>query len=147
METINMLDEMTAEFRDSPPGSDEVTSLFRELVSDPAMPGASFVFVAAWYNLSQTYVPPLCEILSSEKLAAWHEQSVELLGKLANPDSVEALTKSLDYHWEFDEWQNIPRKALHSLKAIGTNEALSVIERARYSKAPEIRQEATQILE
>ena len=146
-ETIKLLDEMKTELRSSAPDSDEISSLFRELIANPSMPGASLVFVAAWSNLSQDYVSLLCEVLSTERLAAWHEQAVELLGELSNPDAVQALTKSLNYRWDFDEWLNIPRKALHSLASIGTEKAMAVILTARQSDVLEIRQEAAELLE
>jgi HEAT repeat protein len=110
------------------------------------MAGASLVLVAAWYSLSQDYVPSLCEIVVSERLADWHEQAIELLGELQSPISVPALVKSLDYRWDYDEWLLVPRKALRSLQAIGTPEAWAAVERARHSGSPQIRQEAVEIL-
>lgn len=146
-EAVHILDEFRAMLRAAPPSSDEVLQLLQEVIADPSMPEASDVFTAAWYSLSQDYVPPLCKILSGEHLAAWHEQTVELLGELQNPEAISVLVKSLTYHWDFDEWLCIPRKALHSLVAIGTEEALAVVQLAMQSDVPEIRNEAAELLE
>ena len=121
--------------------------MLHEIIANPSMPEASDVFTAAWFNLSQDYVPQLCTILSDEHLAPWHEQAVELLGELQNPDAVPALVKSLTYRWDFDEWLSIPRKALHSLAAIGTDKAMAIVANAMQSEVQEIRQEAAELLE
>lgn len=146
-EALKILEDMKTDLRKSPPSADEVSSLLRDVLMNPRMPGASFVFVAAWYNLSQEYVPVLCEILLSRPCAGWHEQTIEILGELANPNAVPALAKSIEYRWEFDEWYSIPRKALQSLNSIGTAAAVAVVEAATMSNIAEIRQEATDILE
>ncbi len=138
---------MRAILRTNPPSSDEVSHLLHEIIEKPSMLGASLVFVAAWLNLSQDYVPLLCKIVMADELSAWHEQAIELLGELSNPDAVQALARSLDYRWNFDEWLSIPRKALHSLVAIGTEEALAVVKHAAKSDVPEIRNEAAELLE
>lgn len=146
-ESVQILDELRALFRTSPPSFEDVSHLFQEIIGNPSMQGASLVFVAAWFNLSQNYVPLLCKILSDERLAASHEQAIELLGKLQNPDAVPSLAKSLNYRWDFDEWLDIPRKALRSLVTIGTEEALTVVKHATQSDVPEIRNEAAQLWE
>ena len=83
----------------------------------------------------------------TDELSAWHEQAIELLGELSNPDAVHALTRSLGYRWDFDEWLSIPSKALQSLVAIGTEVALAVVKHATQSDVPEIRNEAAELLE
>jgi HEAT repeat protein len=145
-DTLTLLDEMRAEFHRSPPKPSEVVDLLEELHSNPRFPGASLVFVAAWFSLSQDYIPLLCEIVSSEELAPWHEQAVELLGELPDPVSVPALTKAVGYRWDFDEWRSVPRKALQSLFAIGTQDALAVVKEANHSDVPEIREQAHELM-
>jgi hypothetical protein len=110
------------------------------------MAGASLVFVAAWFAPSPEYVPLLCRIVSSGETANWHEQSIELLGVLASVEAIPALTKAVDYRWDFDEWLSIPLKALRSLKAIGTSNALRVLSEAAHSDVTEIREEAASLL-
>ncbi len=136
-DTLALLDEMRSEFRRSPPKPLEVVKLLQEVLSNPRLPAASLVFVAAWHSLSQDYVPPLCQIVLSEELAPWHEQAIELLGQLADPASIPALTKALGYRWDFDEWLSIPRKALQSLFAVGTEDAMAAVKEATHSDAPE----------
>jgi hypothetical protein len=111
------------------------------------MAGATLVFMSAWFSPSQDYVPILSEMLFSEEMANWHEQSVELLGALASADAVPALTHAIAYRWDFDEWLSIPRKALRSLKAIGTSDALRAIRQELQSEVGAIREEAAELLE
>jgi len=82
---------MKFELRNSFPDTGEVTSLLERLLADPSMPGASLVFIATWSNLSQEYVSPLCKIIMTDKLSAWHEQAIDILGEVPSPEAVQAL--------------------------------------------------------
>ncbi len=137
-----VLDEMKSWQKENPPVPAEVCSLLRKLLSEGDFPATSLVFCSAWSSLSQDYIPILIEILSSESLAGWHEQTVELLAALPSPNAVAALRRALDYRWDYDEWSAVPRKALAALHAIGTPDALSAVKLATHAKEELIRQDA-----
>ena len=138
---------MHAELQKTPPDFEDVLPLLEEVRADPDLPIATYVFQAARYELSRRYVPVLCEIVESERHAAWHMPAIELLGELELPDAIPALRKALDYRWDESIFGNVPEAALDALRAIGTRDALSVIEDARHSSVPEVREAAAELLE
>jgi hypothetical protein len=138
---------MHAELQKTPPDFEDVLPLLDEVHADPDLPIATYVFQAAKYELSPRYVPVLCEIVASERHAAWHLPAIELLGELESPDAIPALRQALGYRWDESVFGNVPQAALEALRAIGTREALSVIEDARHSDVDEVRDTAAELLE
>lgn len=145
-DSLRLLDQMKAEFRAAPPEACEVTALLEAIIAGHEIEGSQFAFVAAWYNLSRDYCLPLCRIIESENCREFHESAVELLAEVGDAIAIPALETSLQYHWDFDTWLNIPRKSLQALRTIGTAEALAVIERAATSQEQKIRDEAQFLL-
>ncbi|MES2788823.1 MAG: hypothetical protein V4719_04315 [Planctomycetota bacterium] len=146
-EVVRLLDEFRLELRSMPPSVSEIASLLQQVRIDPKMSGASLTFVSAWSNISDEYTDVLCEILTDQNCSQWHEQTVELLAELPNPELVPILTKALGYRWNFDEWNCIPRKALAALFEINTPEAIAAIRYALNSDEQSIRDEAMELLE
>jgi len=138
---------MHAELRKTPPDFEDVLPLLEEVRADPDLPIATYVFQAAKYELSRRYVPVLCEIVGSERHAAWHVPAIELLGELELPEAIPALRQALGYRWDESVFGNVPEAALEALRAIGTKEALSVIEDARHSDVLEVREAAAELIE
>ncbi|MBN3889385.1 MAG: hypothetical protein HWQ43_09460 [Nostoc sp. JL31] len=71
-ETDRIADEMKKEFDASPPSVSEVIQELENYASNPDYPGASFVMMAAWRNLSKDYTPILCHILNDESNNGLH---------------------------------------------------------------------------
>ncbi|GAA4441806.1 HEAT repeat domain-containing protein [Bremerella cremea] len=139
-------EEMTRELRATPPSSDEVLALLRVIPEQPRYELASSVMVSAWFQLSQDYVPVLCEIVLDTRCNSWHEQAIELLDELRDPASVPALVAAIEYRWGYDPWYSVPRKALQALAVIETPEAIAAIQSATTSDVDLIRQEAIDML-
>ncbi|MEW4452048.1 HEAT repeat domain-containing protein [Bremerella sp. JC817] len=137
---------MTRELRATPPSSEEVLALLHVIREQPQYELASFVMVAAWFQLSPDYVPVLCEIVLDTRCNDWHEQAIELLDELRDPASIPALIAAIGYRWDYDPWYNVPRKALQALAAIETPEAIAAIQSATTSDIDLIRQEAIDML-
>lgn len=144
--TEQILAEMRKEFKSTPPNVNSVLDLLQEILEERDLPYTSLVFVAAWHNLSQLYVPFLCKIVLNKSLNGWHEMSVDLLYDLPNPDAVEALKAAVDYRWDCDAFLCVPKKALEALSNINTPEAIEVITQASQSSDEVIREAATFLL-
>ena len=138
---------MHSELQKTPPDFEDVLPLLEEVRADPDLPIATYVFQAAKYELSRRYVPVLCEIVESERHVAWHVPAIELLGELELPDAIPALHKALGYRWDESVFGNVPEAALEALRAIGTRDALSVIEAARDSSVEAVREAARELLD
>lgn len=145
-ETLRLLDEMKRTLDNNPPETAEIVRRLEKIASDDGDEFASFVLVAAWSNLSCDYCPALCRILELERCNGQHEQAVELLAEVGDARAIPSLTKAVDYRWSYDEWLNVPRKALQALFAIGTPESLAVIRHAAGSSDDYIRGEAESLL-
>ncbi|BBD59696.1 hypothetical protein NIES2109_24870 [Nostoc sp. HK-01] len=146
-ETDRIADEMRKEFETSPPSVSEVIQELKKYASNPDYPGASFVMMAAWSNLSKDYTPILCQILNDESNNGLHESVVELLDVLRDERAIPALSKALTYRWSYDIWFNVPRKSLLALAEIGTPEAKMIIESADQSPEELISEDANLILD
>lgn len=140
-------DKMIKEFKNSPPSVDEVIQEFEKYALNPEYPRASFVMIAAWYNLSRNYLPILCQILNSESHNGLHENVVEILDKLRDERAIPALSKALTYRWSYDAGLSVPKKALQALAEIETPEAMAIIKEATQSSEELIREEANILLE
>lgn len=146
-ESSRLLKEMRQEFETSPPLVSEVIQELEKYASNPDYPGASFVMMAAWSNLSKDYTPILCQILNDENNNGLHESVVELLDVLCDERAIPALSKALTYRWSYDEWLNVPRKSLLALAEIGTPEAKMIIKSASQSPEELISEDANMILD
>ncbi|MDZ8093947.1 MAG: HEAT repeat domain-containing protein [Nostoc sp. DedQUE05] len=147
-ETDRIANEMRKEFDTSPPSVSEVIQELEKYASNPEdYPGASFVMMAAWRNLSKDYTPILCQILNDESNNGLHESVIELLDVLRDERAIPALSKALTYRWSYDEWLNVPRKSLLALAEIGTPEAKMIIESAAQSPQELISEDANLILD
>lgn len=140
--TDQILKEMLKSLKSTPPDVNNILDLLKEILEGRDLPYTSLVFVAAWQNLSQLYVPSLCKIVLTESLNDWHEQAIELLGDLPNADAVAALKAAIDYRWDYDEFLSVPKKALEALSNINTPEAIEVITQASQSSDEVIREAA-----
>ncbi|BAY09235.1 HEAT repeat domain-containing protein [Calothrix sp. NIES-2098] len=146
-ETDRIFDEMKKEFKTSPPSVSEVIQELEKYASNPDYPGAWFIMMAAWSNLSNDYTPILCQILNDESNNGLHESVIELLDVLRDERAIPALSKALTYRWSYDEWFNVPRKSLLALAEIGTPEAKMIIEEAAQSPEELISEDANLILD
>jgi HEAT repeat protein len=143
----SLLEQMNQEFRANPPSLDEIAEGLNSIGDNRKPPGASFLLMAAWSNLSSDYTPALCRILDNSDCNAFHEQAVELLQEVGDKRAVPALAKAVSYRWDYDDWLLVPRKALKALAAIGSPEAVAVVKAAMNSSEEPIREEATSLLE
>lgn len=146
-ETTLLFEEMKSQLQNVPPDITEVKSLLKAIVVDPGIPIASLVLISAWYNPSQDYLPELCEIVRSPQAAAWHEQAIDLMGELKNPESVRTLAIAVTYRWEFDESRCVPIKALEALAEMDTAEANAIIKQAVDDEDVIVRIAAAELLE
>ncbi|MBE9207545.1 hypothetical protein IQ244_13625 [Nostoc sp. LEGE 06077] len=146
-ETDRIADEKKKEFETSPPSVSEVIQELEKYASNPDYPGASFIMMAAWSNLSKDYTPILCQILNDESNNGLHESVIELLDVLRDERAIPELSKALTYRWSYDEWLNVPRKSLLALAEIGTPEAKMIIESAAQYPEELISEDANLILE
>ncbi|WP_335041616.1 HEAT repeat domain-containing protein [Nostoc sp.] len=147
-ESSRLLEEMNKEFEASPPSVSEVIQELEKYASNPEdYPGAWFVMMAAWSNLSKDYIPILCHILNDESNNGLHESVIELLDVLRDERAIPALSKALTYQWSYDTWLNVPRKSLLALAEIGTPEAKMIIESAAQSPEELISEDANMILD
>lgn len=145
--TGQILAEMREAFSSSPPNVSEVVDLLNEIAEGRDVPEACLVFVAASYSLSQVYVPLLCRIVLNASLSAWHELAIEVLGDLANVDSIPALKAAIGYRWDCDAFLCVPTKALEALSNIGSPEALEIITQASESSDEVVREMALDLLQ
>lgn len=145
--TEQILAEMREAFSSSPPNVSEVVDLLNELSEERDVPEACFVFVAASHSGSQVYVPLLCRIVLNASLSAWHELAIEVLGELANVDSIPALKAAVGYRWDCDAFLCVPTKALEALSNIGSPEALEIITQASKSSDEVVREMAFDLLQ
>lgn len=146
-ESSRLLKEMKKEFETSPPSVSEVIQELEKYASNPDYPGASFIMMAAWSNLSKDYTPILCQILNDESNNGLHESVIELLDVLRDERAIPALSKALTYRWSYDIWFNVPRKSLLALAEIGTPEAKMIIESAAQYPEELISEDANLILD
>jgi len=146
-DTIKILDELRAELRAEPPEESEVITLLQEVYDSKSVSDAQYGFIAAWSNLSSTYVPILCEIVESEECQSVHDPAIELLSEFSDPRAFDVLKKAVSYRWDYDEWLHVPRKALQGLSRIGSPEAVEIIKTAASSQEEEIQNEAVEILD
>ena len=146
-DTIRILDDLRSEFRADPPQESEVLELLEEISNANSVSDAKFGLIAAWSNLSSSYVPILCKIVNSEDCKSVHEPAVELLAELKDVRAFDSLKKAVSYRWDYDQWLHVPRKALRGLFQIGGDEAIEVIRKAVESDEEEIRNEAIAILD
>jgi HEAT repeat protein len=146
-DTIKILDELRAELRAEPPSEDEVVALLQNVYNSKSVSDAQYGFIAAWSNLSSSYVPILCDIVAAEECQSVHEPAVELLSELNDPRAFETLKNAVSYRWDYDEWLHVPRKALQGLSRIGGKEAVEIIRAAANSEDEEIQNEAVDILD
>ena len=146
-DTIKILDDLRSELRSEPPKESEVVELLQEISNANSVSDAQFGFIAAWSNLSSSYVPFLCNIVNSEDCQSVHEPAIELLAELKDVRAFESLRNAVSYRWDYDQWLHVPRKALRGLFQIGGDEAIEVIREAVDSDEEEIRNEAIDILD
>lgn len=146
-ESSRLLKEMNKEFETSPPSVSEVIQELEKYASNPDYPGARFIMMAAWSNLSKNYTSILCQILNDENNNGLHESVIELLDVLRDEKAIPALSKALTYRWSYDTWLNVPRKSLLALAEIETPEAKIIIESAVQSPEELISEDANLILE
>ena len=140
-------DAMHAELERTPPDFGDVLPLLQDVRDNPDAPLATYVFQAATHELSPRYVPVLCEIVDSDRHAAWHEPAIELLGELGAPEAIPALRKALGSGRKTDGFGDVSEAALEALRAIGTREARAVLEEARHSPLAEVREAASEFFE
>jgi len=148
-ESSRISDEMRREFQNSPTSVEEVIQELEKYALNPKHPGASFVMIAAWHNLSRDYVPILCQILNSESHSynGLHENVVEILDELRDERAIPALSKVVTYQWSCDNWFGVQKKALLALAEIETPEAMAIVKEATQSSEEIIRHYANMLLE
>ena len=145
-DTVKIVDELRADLTASPPDEQEVLVLLQEIRESSSTPECRYGFIAAWCNLSRSYVPILCEIVALKTLNAVHEPAIELLCELGDERALDVLKKAVSYRWEYDQWFHVPRKALRGLSKIGNQEAIESITAAATSMNEEIKNEAIEII-
>ena len=88
----------------------------------------------------------LCDVLDRQLDTLNSEDIVEVLGMIADPETVQCLENAL--HWEppWDEYRQLAKKAVWALGSIGTPEAMEVLRDAASTASAEIREAAAREL-
>ncbi len=145
-ESLALLDRMTKDLRDKPPAVEDVRSEIHEIVKNGETSISQLVLQAAWACPDPSYSQGLACIVVTESLQALHEPAIELLGEIGDDNAVSAIASAIKYRWSYDEWLNVPKKALFALARIGSPEARAAIRGASSSSEESIRAEAELLL-
>ena len=108
---------------------------------------SEFYILAAQRKPRNEYVDILCRILELGDANAPNENIIELLIDLEDERSVAALKKAIGYRFDVDPGLQIPKKALEGLCAIGTKEAIDILERISKNESTDLYSEAKFFLE
>ncbi len=101
---------------------------------------------AADRHPSPAYTFVLCEVLGQHRDEFNNEDLVEVLAQVRDPASVGCLEELLWWEAEWDEYRHLAQRAIWTLAAIGTPEAVTVLRDAASTGAAEVREAAAREL-
>jgi hypothetical protein len=82
---------------------------------------------AAVHHPSRAMTPWLCAALSLKSPEVPNEDTVEVLGEIADPASLDCLSEILHWSPDWDEFHHLNVKALRAIHKVGTAEAWKLI--------------------
>lgn len=82
---------------------------------------------AAVHHPSPTMTPWLCAALSLKSPEVPNEDTLDVLGEIADPASLDCLSEILHWSPDWDEFHHLNVKALRAIHKVGTTEAWELI--------------------
>ncbi|MDP9074389.1 MAG: HEAT repeat domain-containing protein [Actinomycetota bacterium] len=98
--------------------------------------------LAAHRHPSRVFTPVLCEVLNRHSDEVNNEDIVDVLADIRDPAAVGCLEEIILWQPPWDEYRQLAVKAVWALAAIGTPDAMLLLQEAACCEASEIREAA-----